>query len=86
MKIRVQRRNGDIETIEIGSVKAIHEPSEPENPHSQGYFECGSIDHYFTADGYYDGWGKCLIGSELTESEAVLLIDQVEANRKVEPV
>jgi hypothetical protein len=42
---------------------------------------CGNIEHWFTKDGTYDGWGMNLEGMNLTPDEARALIDNVEKSR-----
>ncbi len=39
-------------------------------------------EHWFTKDGYYDGWGRVMSGASPAESDA--LIEGMEATRHIE--
>ena len=52
MKIRVQHENGTIETIELIEPLKVHEGN-----WLNSIFSNDGLDHYFTQEGYYDGWG-----------------------------
>ena len=41
------------------------------------------LEHWFTKDGYYDGWGRKMNGA--SDAEATAQIDAVEHARHVEP-
>ena len=58
MKIRVEGRTGQREIITIvPPVTNIHEGAE------LSYLSCGDgTDHFFTLDGFYDGWGRSVDG------------------------
>jgi hypothetical protein len=85
MKLRVQRGDGSIETISIVGPVEIDEGRTMAHIHS-----AEGLDHYFTFDGHYDGWGMaCNIpipeGPAPMEGEVKDLIDRVEKDREIEP-
>jgi hypothetical protein len=52
MKMRVQQRNGKIETLDIDPPISILEGVDLDRMvHPDG-------EYFFTKEGYYDGWGK----------------------------
>lgn len=52
MKMRVQQRNGKIQTLDIAPPIAISEGVDLDRiVQSDG-------EYFFTKEGYYDGWGK----------------------------
>jgi hypothetical protein len=63
MNIRVQRRNGEMLTINVASPLEITNdtgrPDDRKQPFTHLHSANG-MDHYFTQDGYYDGWGASL--------------------------
>jgi hypothetical protein len=77
MKIRVQHRNGVMETISIVDPCQIHEGDSLSHLTS-----AEGMDHYFTSDGYYDGWG---MGTSVeTMEEAAQAIEQIEGDREID--
>jgi hypothetical protein len=78
VKIRVERRKGaGMETITL--VPPITEIHDGER---LSYFCCGDgTKHYFTPDGYYDGWGRA-VNCSLEEAEKI--IENVESDRERE--
>jgi len=69
MKIRVEGRNGEKQTITL--VPPITNFSDSERLSS---FRCGDgTDHYFTSEGFYDGWGRAV---NMSMEEAVKEIDR----------
>ena len=84
MKIRVQRREGNIEIISVVGPLVVTEGG------ILSYFNSAEgMDHYFTPDGYYDGWGMaCNIPSTKENKPPVTateLIDRIEKDREIEP-
>jgi hypothetical protein len=74
MKIRVQQRDGSMETISVVGPLTVHEGD------SLSRFQSAEgMDHFFTADGFYDGWGR---GCSATPEEASELIQRIEAERE----
>jgi hypothetical protein len=78
MKLRVQRADGKIETISLreGTWSVI-----------DGRFQNRittepRLDHYFTPDGHYDGWGGAVCCDEQTAAD---LISAMERKRKISP-
>ncbi len=75
MKILVQSENGDKRVITL--VPPITELHDGERLCS---FHCGDgTDHYFTPDGFYDGWGRCLPAGA-TEQQAHEEITRMQDN------
>jgi len=77
MKIRVQREDGQIETLELCGTWVFRDGEIL----CRVTHESGS-EHFFTPEGYYDGWGSCVVptGTE----RAPLVITALEAKRQVE--
>lgn len=77
MKIRVQREDGQIETLELCGTWVFRDGKLL----GRLAHESGS-EHFFTPEGYYDGWGSCVVptGAE----RAPLVINAIEAKRQVE--
>ena len=84
MKIRVQRRDGRIETISVVGPAKIHHGDGLDHLHS-----ADSLDHYFTPEGYYDGWGKAVAGEPVLgtpEGDAILDdIDRISREHSTRP-
>ena len=77
MKLRVQREDGRIETLELCGTWVFQDGKVLGRiTHESGY------EHFFTPEGYYDGWGSCLVpaGTENTP----LVITAVEAKRELD--
>jgi hypothetical protein len=53
MKMRVQQRNGKILTLEISPPFSILEGVQQDR-----IILSDGTQHFFTKEGYYDGWGK----------------------------
>ena len=79
MKIRVQLKTGEMETITLVPPVEIHEREDLKMTH----FSCGDgTDHYFWADtGHYDGWGRGVCG----EAEGIETIESMESSREIDP-
>jgi hypothetical protein len=77
MKIRVQRSDGRIETITLreGQWEVI------DGQYQNRLTMNPRFDHYFTQDGYYDGWAGDVCCDEQTSHE---MIDAMEQNRQIE--
>jgi hypothetical protein len=79
MKIRVQRSDGQIETLTLVPPITIHYGM------AMNHFNCGDgMDHYFNEDGTYDGWGRACCGVISLEG-AKKDIENVETSRQIEP-
>lgn len=77
MLIQVKRRDGKIETISIeptaivrhgGTLNTIKNPS--------------GLEHFFTPDGEYDGWGQAVAEGTTIEQAQALMAD-TERHRSV---
>jgi hypothetical protein len=80
MKIRAQLRDGTMETITIVPPVTVFDKIGFNLLH----LSCGDgMDHYFTLDGHYDGWGRGF-GCGATEAEAKEIIGSVEESREIE--
>jgi hypothetical protein len=53
MKIRVQRPSGEIETLSVQT--PIHSL---EGKKLDRIIGADGVEHFFTQEGYYDGWGR----------------------------
>ena len=73
MKIRVQREDGSPEVINLGDSLAVRE-----GRHLNRVISAGGCEHFFTHDGYYDGWGAAV---QTTEVEASAILDAMETKR-----
>ena len=76
MKIRVQQENGNIETIDVCDTAEVQVGNQLDRLVTQG------AEHFFTKDGYYDGWGR---GVSCSPSEAKKVLNQTELKRNIEP-
>jgi len=76
MKLRVQRADGRIETITLreGPWEVI------DGQHQNRIMTEPRLDHYFTKDGHYDGWGGAVCCDEQTAAD---LISSMEQKREV---
>jgi hypothetical protein len=81
MKIRVIRSEDHRE--ELISIVGPVEISEGD--HLSSLHSAEGLDHYFTQDGYYDGWGKDVSGSNIGLPEVEKQIESIERDRKVKP-
>ena len=79
MRLRVQRRDGSMETIELLGDQMVAEP----NP-SLARLTGARMEHWFTPDGYYDGWGM-FAPPGLTTEGVTEIIEVVEGSREIEP-
>lgn len=71
MKIKVQRCDGQIETLTLVPPIEVHDTR----------VNCGDgTDHFFTEDGLYDGWGRAV---SVNEPAAEQIIKNVEESRDV---
>jgi hypothetical protein len=73
VKIRVQRSNDD-EKIETISLKGKWEVIE--GKYQNRISDESGLDHYFTHEGYYDGWGGAIRCDEQTAAEIVCSMEQ----------
>jgi hypothetical protein len=75
MKIRVQHEDGKIEILVVEGQWAIVQGAQLDRM-------VGSLfEHFFTKDGYYDGWGCVPSPAENTERQ----IERIESQRQIEP-
>jgi len=74
MKIRVQHEDGRIETITLRGALRTSDGKELDRIHM------GEMEHFFTKDGYYDGWG----GGVSDPQRAKEILEEVEARRDIE--
>ncbi|MGA8215916.1 MAG: hypothetical protein WB799_20150 [Candidatus Sulfotelmatobacter sp.] len=77
MKIRVQHGDGRIETLTIKGRLRVSEGRELDRIHTET-----GMEHYFTKDGHYDGWG----GNVSDPQRAMEIREEVEARRDIEGV
>jgi hypothetical protein len=75
MKLRVQREDGSIETLELCGTWVFHDGKLL----GRIVHESGS-EHFFTSEGYYDGWGS-LLGPHRSEGTP-RMITASEAKRE----
>jgi hypothetical protein len=78
MKLRVQHKDGRIETLEIARPVSILEGIELDR-----IVGSDGMEHFFTKEGYYDGWGTGVPPMRGEQSEKI--IDTIESQRKKEP-
>jgi hypothetical protein len=79
MKIRVQHEDGTVETLTL--VPPIQARLGVEMSHIQ---DATGTDFFFGAEGHYDGWGRSLLGSNMTTQQAGDLIREIESSREIE--
>lgn len=77
MKIRVQHEDGRIETLTIKGSLRVSEGHELDRIHTES-----GMEHFFTKDGHYDGWG----GGVSDPQRAKEVTKEVEARRDIEGV
>lgn len=71
MKIRVQRNNDSVETLSLkGTWQVI------EGKHQNRISDESGVDHFFTHDGYYDGWGGAVCCDEQTAADTLQAMEQ----------
>lgn len=81
MKIKVKQEGGEIEVLEFVGPLAVHE-----GEHLNSIRSNDGLVHYFTHEGYYDGWGtgcRRLLGK--TGQDVDKMTDDIEAMRQIEP-
>jgi hypothetical protein len=78
MKIRVQRRDGALETITLKGSQFILDGDTLDHFVSEHGRE-----HFFTKDGYYDGWGQ-QVRTEMTMEQVKSEADLIELYRDIE--
>jgi len=83
MKIRVQRKDGRIEILELHGELSGPSPAQNELGHvfELRHFNAGGVDHYFDLEGYYDGWGGAV---NCNAASAEQIIEAMEQKRKIE--
>lgn len=77
MKLRVQHKDGRIETLEISQPLSILEGIELDR-----IVGSDGMEHFFTRDGYYDGWGTGVPPARSDQSKKT--IETIESQRKKE--
>ena len=75
MKIRVQHENGAVEVLTLGEIVAIHR-----GEHLNRIVTRSGCEHFFTHDGYYDGWGY---GGLMKEDEISEILHSMESKREI---
>ena len=75
MKIRVEHEDGRIETLTIKGNLQVSEGRQLDRLCTDA-----GMEHFFTKDGHYDGWG----GVPSDPQRAREIIDEVEARRDIE--
>lgn len=55
MKIRVQHRDGKTEILDL-----VGDWTVVEGEHLNRLQNGGGVEYFFTADGFYDGWGRAI--------------------------
>lgn len=80
MDLIVIRRDGRRETIAISPDSVVRQ-----NDGSELWsIRClDGVDHYFTLDGYYDGWGLNVIDHDLSIKEAEEIIKSIEGAQRL---
>lgn len=75
MKIRVQHEDGRMETLTVkGECRFV------EGPQLDRLHCASGIEHFFTKNGYYDGWGGVVEESR----HAPEILEEIESRRDVE--
>ena len=76
MKIRVMHESGATEVIELPlGASTVFDGVRLDR------IQSGNMEHFFTKDGYYDGWGAAV---SATADEAREIIEAVESERVIE--
>lgn len=81
MKIKVKHEGGEVEVLELVSPLVVRE-----GKHLNSIRSNDGLDHYFTHEGYYDGWGtgcRRLLGE--TDQAVDKMVDDIESMRQIEP-
>jgi hypothetical protein len=76
MKLRVQHEDGKTETLTLRGEWTVIEGRSLDRLQSASGFE-----HFFTKDGYYDGWGA---GLGESSPHAVHILNALEAKRRIQ--
>ncbi len=76
MRLRVQHEDGRLETVEL-----LGERLQIVRGHLLDRIVADDLEHFFTKDGYYDGWGRALSASP---ADAGIIRDIVEARREID--
>ncbi len=77
MKLRVQHKDGRVETLDIAQPVSILEGVELDR-----IVGSDGMEHFFTKDGYYDGWGTGV--PRVPGDQSKKIIDATESQRKKE--
>jgi len=77
VKLRVQHKDGRIETLDIGEPASIVEGVELDRIVSSD-----GMEHFFTKEGYYDGWGTGV--RPVRGEQGKEIIETIESQRKKE--
>jgi hypothetical protein len=75
MKIRVVHKDGRIETLTLGGAVECREG------HELDRLVASDGEHFFTKDGYYDGWGRAVLA---TPADAARLRATIETLREID--
>ncbi len=76
MKLRVQREDGSIETLELCGTWVFQEGKLLGRITREG-----GCEHFFTPEGYYDGWGSNLVPAG---GSTPRVITAIEAKRELD--
>jgi hypothetical protein len=81
MRLIVIRRDGQREIVRLALPASIMR-----HPNSPLWLisSADGLDHYFTLEGYYDGWGMNVEGQDLSVDEAMMVIEAVETERAIQ--
>jgi hypothetical protein len=77
MKLRVQWESGMIEILTL-----VPPVSASLGKVLNHLTDATGLEHWFTDEGFYDGWGKT---TDCSEEEADDLIERIEESREIEP-
>ena len=73
MKIRVQRKDGTIEALTLdGRFEVVN----GEYMHRFTAISESRLDHYFTHEGFYDGWGGAAHCDEQTANDTIAAMEE----------
>ena len=75
MKLRVQHEDGSIETITLGGTLECREGCHLDR------LQAPDLEHFFTKDGYYDGWGRA---TNATPADAARLLQTIDLTRQID--
>ena len=77
MKLQVQRYDGDTETINLEGKWTVQE-----GEYLNRLVSNQGMEHFFTIEGFYDGWGSAVCSPDM--SEAIEQIMAMEEKRQIQ--